>query len=252
MTDPLRRNQRRHRSVGDFFMPILAMDLSTSRCSLALLDGAGDCSETEWEQTAGNNARFFLELHALLKRAGVEPAKLDGVAVGLGPGSFSGLRMSLTAAQLLALPGRRRVAGISSSKALAWDTLNEHDQPSVTVVGDARRGQLWLATYPRTTSLIEIGDHFILTAPERLADHVPVETVVASPDWSRIGGTIARRLAGRVAWVEEGDAHPTARAVGRLVAERWSAAGLATTDFSPQPLTPIYMQPPVEPCRNRR
>ncbi len=226
-------------------MLILAADVSTRRGSVALLDGDDVREETFWKQDGRSHAPFFRELRALLQRAGRSPASVDGFAVGLGPGSFSGVRMSLTAFRTLALPGKRPVFGFSSSRALAWQVWEKTPgTPPISVIGDARRGTLWVVTYTGTPSGVEGPDAFTLVSPEDLADHVPRGAQIVSPDWSRIGGLLGERLAEH-APVLEGDHLPTARTIGRLAIrqtwQEWNASAYPSSDA----LVPIYLHPPV-------
>jgi tRNA threonylcarbamoyladenosine biosynthesis protein TsaB len=95
-------------------MLILAFDTATSIATSALVrDGAvlGERTTTP--------IRVLEDLDALLRDAGVEPRDLDALAVGVGPGSFTGVRMGLAAVRGLALSLDVRVAGVSTLDALA-------------------------------------------------------------------------------------------------------------------------------------
>jgi tRNA threonylcarbamoyl adenosine modification protein YeaZ len=220
-------------------MLVLAMDLSSRQGSLAVLQDSQVLSERTWELTRAHNQQFFQILREGLAQAQVDPASLGLLAVGLGPGSFSGIRMALTAARALALPGHQTVAGISSSKALAWPLLEQPDAGAVTVLGDARRGRLWAATYARSESFLEQPDVFALMSPDEASRRIPEGSVVVSPDWSRVKECLSRRLSGHTRIIEE-DAYPRAQTVGHLLLRR------AVSGRSPELLTPIYLHPPVD------
>jgi tRNA threonylcarbamoyladenosine biosynthesis protein TsaB len=78
------------------------------------------------------------DVDALLRRGGVRAARLEGIVVGTGPGSFTGLRMGLACARALALALDVPVAGVSTLAALAAG------EPGAVPVIDARRGEVFV------------------------------------------------------------------------------------------------------------
>ena len=82
-------------------------------------------------------------------QAGVTWNHLRAIAAGRGPGSFSGTRVALMAAQTFALPSRTPVLAVSSGEALAMDVVPEAGAHPVVIAGDARRGAIWYAVFHR-------------------------------------------------------------------------------------------------------
>jgi tRNA threonylcarbamoyl adenosine modification protein YeaZ len=78
------------------------------------------------------------DVDALLRRGGVRPSQLEGIVVGTGPGSFTGLRMGLAAARALAFALDLPVAGVSTLDAL------QVGSPGAVPVIDARRGEVFV------------------------------------------------------------------------------------------------------------
>jgi len=92
----------------------LAFDTATSVATAALVRDGEVLGER-----ASRAVRVLEDADELLREAGVEPFELDGVVVGTGPGSFTGLRMGLAAARGLAFALDVPVAGVSTLDALA-------------------------------------------------------------------------------------------------------------------------------------
>src|SRR5262249_21315007 len=83
----------------------------------------------------------------LLREAGLDVRAIDVFAVGLGPGSYTGLRVGLTAAKVLAYAAGRPLVGFDSLEAIARNAPD--DATRVTVVADAQRGALYSAAFGR-------------------------------------------------------------------------------------------------------
>src|SRR5690242_3703650 len=113
-------------------MLTLAFDTSTAVATSALVDG----DEVLGERVS--RAQTLLEdVDALLRQGGAHPRDLDALAVGVGPGSFTGVRIGLAAARGLALALDVRGAGVSTLDALAAGA------PGAVPVIDARRREVF-------------------------------------------------------------------------------------------------------------
>jgi len=125
-------------------MRVLALETSTEYCSVALwLDGVvtGRC-----ELVGQKHSELLMAmLDALLKEADVKLAQLDGIAFGMGPGSFTGVRIACGVAQGLAFGANLPVAGVCTLQALA----EASGKPRVIAALDARMGEIYHAAYEK-------------------------------------------------------------------------------------------------------
>jgi tRNA threonylcarbamoyl adenosine modification protein YeaZ len=112
---------------------ILAFDTATSIATSALVRG-----DTVLGERATTPVRVLEDVDALLRDAGVDARELEALAVGIGPGSFTGIRMGLAAARGLALSLDLPVAGVSTLGALAAGA------PEAVALIDAKRHELFL------------------------------------------------------------------------------------------------------------
>jgi tRNA threonylcarbamoyladenosine biosynthesis protein TsaB len=117
-------------------MLTLAFDTATEAATAALVDDG----EVLGERTT-RAVRLLEDVDALLRQGGGHADRLDGIAVGTGPGSFTGLRMGLATARALAFALDVPVAGVSTLDVLAAGA------PGAVPVIDARRGEVFTLVY---------------------------------------------------------------------------------------------------------
>ena len=115
-------------------MKILALELSTSRGSLAWLDGKTEFTR-EWPNDRKNSAAFFENLQAVRRKLGSP----ETIIVGLGPGSYAGTRIAISAAIGIQLSSDARLIGYPSIGAI------ECDSQEFCAIGDARRKSFFFA-----------------------------------------------------------------------------------------------------------
>lgn len=221
-------------------MDQLAIEMSTRQGSIALRRDGRLLAAYGWDQGDRRQQHLFRELPGFLREEGRDPAAVGEVVVGLGPGSFAGIRVALATAHGLALPGDALVVGLPSAAVLARAACPTDTSAEVVVVGDARRQHFWLAHYrwcPPDFSPVRDPE---LVKADLLHTRVPADAIVLSPDGDRIGPTLAALLKGPVR-----DAHPShdghhAELLG-LLADDYRHRGLPLA-----PAQPLYLHPPVE------
>jgi tRNA threonylcarbamoyladenosine biosynthesis protein TsaB len=125
-------------------MKVLAFELSTARGSLAWLDNDDVEFMREWPNDRKNSGAFFENLDAVTKKFGAP----ETIIVGLGPGSYAGTRIVVSAAIGLQLSSGARLIGFPSVCAL------ECDAHEYCVIGDARRKSFFFARI-REQELVE-------------------------------------------------------------------------------------------------
>jgi len=216
-------------------MKILALEFSSPQRSVAVLQRPGDLPSQvlpsdslclhEVVETAGLNTRIMGMIDAALREASVEREQINTLAIGLGPGSYSGIRRAIAAAQGWQLcDARIKLLGISSVDCLVAQALGDGLMGRFNVVIDARRGEFYLAACEHAidgTRKIE---------PLRLATFQELQQREANGE-RFIGPDIASRFStGRLAF-------PRAATLARLALDR--------NDFlSGEKMEPIYLRPP--------
>jgi len=125
---------------------ILGIESSSRRGSVALLEGEQVVASLEHEQQNMHAERLLPLLEQLLAEAGWPKSSLDRLGVGVGPGSFTGLRAGIALAEGLSVGLDRPLIGVGSLLAMAFGALAVHPGPCCALL-DARRDELFVAVY---------------------------------------------------------------------------------------------------------
>jgi len=203
-------------------MLVLALDTCLASCSVAVTDGARVLACTREVMARGHQERLAPMAREVMADAGLAFDRLERIAVTVGPGSFTGLRVGIAFAKGLALALAAPAVGIGTLEALAAEARG-----LVFPAIDARRGQLYLQAFEDGRALMAPDALTAEVAAARLAELSQGRpcTLVGS------GGSLLAAFApGATVVAAEG---ADARQVARLAATR-----------APGPLKPLYLRAP--------
>lgn len=191
---------------------ILALDTTSEFGSLALVAGDEVLEEVWLHAPDGFAHILFDQLRALLNRRGWRLDQVDGYAAAAGPGSFTGVRVCLSAAKGLAEATGRPLVPVSNLEAVAWFG----SAPLRAAVLDARRGEIYGAVYGANLEVVRPEavmkfQAWLATLPEGDLEFVstnfaPFRPALAATRWAAapvreapraLAGAIGRIAAGR-------------------------------------------------------
>ena len=160
-------------------MRILAFEFSTVRRSVALVEeGRVICREQEGEKPGGPTRL----IRAVLSQADLQPEDIGCLAVGLGPGSYTGIRVSIAIAQGWELARQVKLLGVNSVECLAWRAWLEGQHGDVATVVDAQRGEYYTARYAITHDGVEAVTELAIVSPEMIQEWVDGGTILVGCD----------------------------------------------------------------------
>jgi tRNA threonylcarbamoyladenosine biosynthesis protein TsaB len=228
-------------------MLILAMETSTLTGSVALIEAPvrGDgpwgrekiLGETTLSTPETHSARLMPTIDRLLRETSLTIHQVQGIALALGPGSFTGLRIAVSTVKGLAYSLKVPVVGVPTLDALAYNL--RYASTLVCPVLDARKKEVYAALFRGTGEghLEKISEDWVLS-PEDLCSRIPEKTVFLGNGIEIYGDLFEEKLGSRSLFAPPELSLPRAANVARLGLSRFKD-GLTMDLFS---FTPIYIR----------
>jgi tRNA threonylcarbamoyladenosine biosynthesis protein TsaB len=220
-------------------MQLLALDTTTRWCSVALWRD-GEVLAREADAGQSHSEQLLPMVDALLGQAGTTLGRLDAIAFGAGPGSFTGLRIACAVAQGLGFGAGLPLVPVGSLAALAEGARRERGATLVYASLDARMREVYAAAF----------EHDGAVWRERIAPLVVSPVAAPLPDgagwhgcgdgFAAEGGALRERL-GAVLAALEGERVPLARDVAALGAAAYARGEAVAAEHA----TPVYVRDKV-------
>lgn len=217
---------------------ILAIDTATQYASLALYNQDGALAEESWFSGRNHTVEVMPRLVRMLAQANLKVADLTALAVSLGPGSFTGVRIALSIAKGLALPHKLPVMGVSTLEIAAYP-LQSQTLP-IWVILQAGRGRIIAACFGQG----EEGWQFLvephLTTVEILAGQINQPALCTGEIDAQAAQFLQRGSDHKGLIVSPANRMRRAGYLAEIAAQRLEAGD----QDDPDALTPIYLPSP--------
>ncbi|MBE2234927.1 MAG: tRNA (adenosine(37)-N6)-threonylcarbamoyltransferase complex dimerization subunit type 1 TsaB [Anaerolinea sp.] len=228
---------------------LLSLDTATRHSGIALYDGQQLVAELNWHSVDAQTTELLPRLEHLLAWVRIQPASLSALAVSLGPGSFTGVRVALSLAKGMALAHGLPLIGIPTLDATAYPHLG--DTLPVGAVVQAGRGRVLWSIYQAGPAdggrrAVTLGGWRGSSTPIALSEHAGLAAAIHRP--LRLVGELTPELRALLA-AQAGDlallAGPAAgtRRAGCLAELAWLRWQAGDVD-DPASLSPIYLHEP--------
>jgi tRNA threonylcarbamoyladenosine biosynthesis protein TsaB len=233
-------------------MIVLALETTADVCSIAVMDDRGVVVERAFRHRMHLLDRMVADIDALLMDAGTSLGAADLFAVGIGPGSFTGVRIGLMTAKTWAVALGKPLCGVSAHDALVEECGVTADRLTVPVVR-ARPGYVYVAAYRQTAAgTVPLAEPAMLT-PGELATFVAREPeracLLIGDGLVRCGEEIGVALDdAKVAWCTGSTGAPRASVVGQIAGRRIAQRHTS----SPLDVVPFYVGPALVDKRAER
>ncbi len=218
-------------------MRILAIDTSTAVNSVCILDNNGIVAEHTVGAQGSHNRILLRNIDTCMKAAGIRLGEINAIAVALGPGSFTGLRIGISTAKTLAWANRIRILGIPTLDALALNV--PYSKHTVCTLLDARKKEVYCRLYRANGGYPEGVTENLVIAPEKIAELIDSPTIFLGDGWL-LYERVLRKILGDKA-LSLPPSFNTIRAGNVATLARFRLEKNDTDDV--QSLKPIYVRP---------
>ncbi len=223
-------------------MKILALETSSRRFSLATGDREKVVKSRSMVLDKVLSDSIVPAIDRILKDSKWKLADMDALVVGLGPGSFTSLRVGLSTVKALAFAVDKPVVGISSLDAVALYAGKSSTQ--ICALSDARRGMVYACFYENLCGRLKRKSEYLLTPLLSLLGRITADTTFVGDALSFCKGDIEKYFLGndnqiRASFVDEKKAYPTARNLIALARDNVTKKKFSNLDR----LVPLYLYP---------
>jgi tRNA threonylcarbamoyladenosine biosynthesis protein TsaB len=218
---------------------ILAIETATMCGSVALMAGNRCLAENSVDTATTHSRRLIHQVDQVRRETGLEWDQIDGIAVSLGPGSFTGLRIGLSTAKGLGMAADRPLLGVPTLDGLARQIIAPPGS-RVCALLDARKKEVYAAFYRCNAEGIpeKTGQDQVLK-PEKLAELIDEQTLLVGDGGSAYRDFFRETLGNSVLFAPSRIFFPRAATIGLLGSEKFAA-----NDFvDPAEVVPIYVRP---------
>lgn len=217
---------------------ILALDTSTRTAGVALYDGQCVSVEISWRSADNHTVELMPYIVNALDRQRVAPDSLTGVAVAIGPGSFTGLRIGLSVAKGLALSLGIALIGVPTLDIIAY--AHRRQPLPICAVIPAGRGRLAVANYVTQRKKWERTGEIHLLAPKQLLTLIERRTFFCGEIDPALDRLLRHNLRDRAVIADPAE---SLRRAGYLAELGWLRLQAGERD-DPATLAPIYLHGP--------
>lgn len=156
-------------------MKILGVDTSTNILSVAIVEDKDIIANLSRTLEKGHSSGLVPMIEEILKKSNISLKQIDGFAVGIGPGSFTGLRVGVTTMKTLAFAVDKPIVGISSLDTIAYNGIGTSGL--ICPIVDAKRNQVYSAIYAWEGKVLKRLSNYLLTPVERLLKKIKGEAL---------------------------------------------------------------------------
>ena len=216
-------------------MKILAIETVTKMGGLSLVADSKIVASVTIDTQLRHAANIINSLDSLLEKAAVKIKDIDAIAVDVGPGSFTGIRVGIACASGLGQPEKKLLIGVCSLeilKAQGMERAEARSAKCLIPIIDAKRGELYVSWYLKEGKDFVLSKQPYITTSEELLVTAPAGSFIFGPEITKFSSIFK---ANEKFIVAGGDLYPQAETLA-LIAEEKIVAG-----YKQKPVVPLYV-----------
>ncbi len=216
---------------------LLCVECSTMYCSVAIVSTSGCIAEHSLISRVTHSKRLLTAIADLMRQCELDWQDLHGLAISIGPGSFTGLRIGLTTLKGICMATGLPLMGLSSLKALACQL--PFCRVPICPIFDARKQEVYTALYQAESDSITTIMGPVVIGMEKLTTLIHKPTLFVGDGVEVYGEILRTKLVGKVLLAPPQQVFPKASAIGTLALKKF----VAKSFVDPGAISPLYIRP---------
>lgn len=218
-------------------MIILGIETATMTGGLAIIDSGKLISEYTLSMKTTHSSRLMPELDWMLRDASLDKKQIECIAISIGPGSFTGLRIGLATAKGLAMGLDVPLVGIPTLDALA----NNIPYPiyQICAILDARKKEVYSAFYKNENDILARKSNYDVMFPDELVKRIKEKTIIVGDAIGVYGDFLKEKLGEFAVFAPASQRLPRASVIAEMGIKRLEAGDVLNLASS----EPIYIRP---------
>lgn len=216
---------------------LLCVECSTMYCSVAIVSNSGCIAEHSLISKLTHSKRLLTAIADLMRQSELDWQDLNGLAISLGPGSFTGLRIGLTTIKGICLATGLPLLGISSLAALAWQL--PHCHVPICPILDARKQEVYTGLYQTRSGAITTTMEPVVISMDKLTTLIHEPTIFVGDGVEVYRDILHKQLPDKTLFAPPQQVFPRASAIGSLALEKFASKSF----IDPGSASPIYIRP---------
>ncbi|UCH12909.1 MAG: tRNA (adenosine(37)-N6)-threonylcarbamoyltransferase complex dimerization subunit type 1 TsaB [Candidatus Omnitrophota bacterium] len=225
------------------WMKVLAADAATKVISVAILEGEQIKAEMHQSYSKSQGSALIPVIKRLFEEAGYHIKGIELFCVGLGPGSFTGLRTSVATMRSLSIALGKPIIGISSFDVIACNVIRDTRygirDTDICVLFDARQDKVYARFYRQNGDGLRPVTDFLLDGLENILSTIKKPTIITGDAIELYGHKILEISRGKVSFILEKLWYPRADILARMAQDKYER-GQRDDPFK---LLPLYIYP---------
>lgn len=199
-------------------MIVLGIDTSDYANAVGIVDGGHILADSIFPAKTDSLEQIVDNIDSVLKRAGLTLDEVDGIGVGLGPGSWTGIRVGVTVGKMLAFSSGKPVAGISTLEALAYQSRYMAG-PICSIIGVGAGDMVYAGFFRANKERISKVGEFFTGSIAELAKMIIGPSIVIGPQAEHYGKLLIEKVSQDIK-ITRVTGTPEGAAIAALASER--------------------------------
>jgi len=214
-------------------MKILSIDTSTKYLSAAITEDARPIASVSEKDELKHSAMLIPTIDKLLKKCHLKLKNISAIALSIGPGSFTGLRIGVATCKGINLALGTPIVAVPTLDAIAYNFINEETELLCPLI-DAKKNKIYSSFYGVNGNILHRLSHYMLTDVDSMVKNIDRPTLVFGDAVKLYGDYLRKNTLLKISTTEW---HPKAETVAKLGLEKAKKRQFV----NPDKLAPMYL-----------